>query len=157
MITCVFEDNGKAKLRHVVVHAIVEHEGKILLVKRADGMLEGGKWALPGGFMDINENAEQAALRELFEETGWEGEVVGLLCINTRPGRPHEDRQNVALDMMIRATKKTGEPDHETAQTEWIEIDSLPSSDSLAFDHGESIERYLSYRTKSFPIPVHRT
>lgn len=46
-----------------------EKELKILMVKRADHPFI-GQWAIPGGFVDINESMEEAAERELFEETG---------------------------------------------------------------------------------------
>ena len=46
MINCTFEDGGKASLRHVAVHAIIEKSGKILLEKRALRFLEGGKQEL---------------------------------------------------------------------------------------------------------------
>ena len=63
MITCAFEDGHPARLRHVVVHAVVEREGALLLVRRAAHLLEGGKWGLPGGFVDRDETVAQGALR----------------------------------------------------------------------------------------------
>ena len=53
MITCMFESGSPASLRHVVVHAIVERDGALLLVKRAPHLSEGGKWGLPGGSVDL--------------------------------------------------------------------------------------------------------
>src|SRR5207248_894102 len=83
-------------LAQVVVHAGVEQHGALLLVKRAGHRLEGGKWGLPGGFLDRDETLAEGVLRELREETGWTGRVVGLPRVNSRPDRPHETRQNVA-------------------------------------------------------------
>jgi 8-oxo-dGTP diphosphatase len=154
MITCAFEKGYPAKLRHVVVHAIVEKDGMLLLEKRAGDILETGKWALPGGFLDRDETAAGGVLRELHEETGWEGEIISLFRINTNPNRPYEDRQNVAFEFMIKATDKTGTPDHETSKVEWIPIDKLIPFDDFAFDHGETIKLYLEYRKNSFPLPV---
>src|SRR3972149_3497738 len=107
MITCNFENGTKAGLRHIVVHAIVEKDKKILLVKRADFLDEAGKWALPGGFLERGETASMAAVRELQEETGWQGETVSLFKINSNPNRPKEDRQNVALEFIIKPIKET--------------------------------------------------
>lgn len=154
MITCTFENGKAASLRHVVVHAIVEKDGKLLLVKRSEKISEGGKWALPGGFVDRDETAGEAAVRELREESGWEGEVTALFRVNTNPNRPHEDRQNIAFDFLITPTRKAGDMDKETTHVEWVSIDSLPPLDSFAFDHGESIGYYLRYRTKKFATPV---
>lgn len=155
MITCAFEDGGKAALRHVVVHAIVEQDGKLLLVKRAPELLEGGKWSLPAGFLDRDETASEAVVRELFEETGWEGVVESLFFIKTDPNRPHEDRQNIAFHFLVRATKKVGVGDLESTDVAWFPIDKLPELASLAFDHGEAIGKFLEYRKTPFALPVY--
>ncbi|MFZ5534590.1 MAG: NUDIX hydrolase [Patescibacteria group bacterium] len=114
MITCLFENGHEAHLRHVVVHAIVEKDGALLLVKRAPNLLEGGKWSLPSGFLDRDETAAEGALRELYEETGWRGTVSSLFLIKTSPHRPHEDRQNVSFHFVVTPTKKreTETPSH---------------------------------------------
>lgn len=154
MITCAFENGNKASLRHVVVHAIVENDGKLLLVKRSTSLsLEGGKWALPGGFVDRDETVGEAAFRELREESGWEGEVISLFRINSNPNRPHEDRQNIAFDFLVKPTKNVGDMDEETTHVEWISLDSLPPLESFAFDHGESIKLYLEYRKTRAALP----
>lgn len=154
MIICAFENGNKASLRHVVVHAIVEKDGKILLVKRAPGLLEGGKWSLPSGFLDRNETASQCVLRELKEETGWEGEVISVFYIKTDPNRPHEDRQNVSMHFIVKPIRKVGEGDAESTEVAWVAVESLPPLDSLAFDHGEALALYLKYKKNAFPIPV---
>jgi ADP-ribose pyrophosphatase YjhB (NUDIX family) len=154
MITCAFENGGPAQLRHVVVHAIVEKDGALLLEKRAGNILETGKWSLPSGFLDRNETAAEGALRELHEETGWEGKIVSLFRINSRPDRPKEDRQNIAIEFIIDPIQKTGEPDHESSKVEWISFEKLLSFSEFAFDHGESIRLFLEYRRKKFPLPI---
>lgn len=154
MITCTFENGGVSSLRHVVVHAIVEKDGKMLLGKRTGKILESGKWGLPGGFLDRDETAAQAVLRELLEETGWEGKVKSLFRINTNPNRPKEDRQNIALDFIVKPLRQTGMKDHESSKVEWISIEKLLPKDAFAFDHGESIRLYLEYRRNKFPLPL---
>jgi ADP-ribose pyrophosphatase YjhB (NUDIX family) len=153
MLRCTFENGGAGLLRHVVVHALVEHDGALLLVKRAPHLSEGGKWGLPGGFLDRGETLVEGTLRELREETGWTGEVVSLLRINSRPERPGEDRQNVAFDFVIRPRERVGEPDSEQTAVEWVPIDRLPALDTLAFDHGESVALYLRTRGRPAPPP----
>lgn len=154
MITCRFENNGEASLRHIVTHAIVEKNGALLLTKRAEGMLEGGKWGLPGGFLDRDETAAEGVLRELKEETGWEGEVITLFRVNTRPNRPHEDRQNVALDFIVKPIRQVAVPDQESSKVEWIPFEKLLDPEQFAFDHGESIAEYLRYRSEKFSVPL---
>lgn len=154
MITCIFENGNKANLRHVVVHAIVEMDGKLLLEKRTGNLLESGKWGLPSGFLDRDETAAQCIVREVKEETGWESEVISLFRINTKPDRPHEDRQNIAIEFLVRPIKKTGEQDTESSKVEWIPIDKLIPLADFAFDHGETIGIYLTYRKTPFPLPI---
>ena len=154
MISCQFENGRSASLRHVVVHAVVERAGALLLVKRAAHLSEGGKWGLPGGFLDRDERLVDGVLRELREETGWTGEVRALLRVNSRPDRPHEDRQNVAFDFVITPLRQVGEPDAESSAVEWVPIDRLPPLDSLAFDHGETIDRYLAMRERPPEAPA---
>ena len=145
VITCAFEHGSRASLRHVVVHAIVERAGTLLLVRRAPHLPEGGKWGLPGGFLDRDETLAAGVLRELREETGWQGRVVALLRINSRPDRPREDRQNVAFDFVIEPLEKTGEPDAESSEVRWFPLEEVLAFD-LAFDHGETVQSYRDYR-----------
>jgi ADP-ribose pyrophosphatase YjhB (NUDIX family) len=158
MITCTFENGKNASLRHLVVHAIIEMDGKLLLEKRTGDLLESGKWGLPSGFLDRDETAAACIVREVKEETGWESEVISLFRINTKPDRPHEDRQNVAIEFLVKPIKKTGEKDTESSKVEWIPIDTLipllSASRRIAFDHGESIRLYLTYRKTPFPLPI---
>lgn len=153
MITCAFENGSRARLRHVAVHAIVEKDESLLLVKRAPHLSEGGKWGLPGGFLDRDETLAEGALRELREETGWQGRVASLLRINSRPDRPHEDRQNIAFDFVIEPLEKRGEPDAESSDVQWIPINRVLSLD-LAFDHMDSVRAYLDARRRSVAAPV---
>lgn len=155
MITCFFEDLGKASLRHVAIDSLVEKAGKLLLIKRARNLsTEPGKWALPGGFLDRDENAPEGALRELLEETGWTGKTQTLFMIISRPKRPGEkNRQNVNFTFLIEPLKQIKRPDHEVSEIKWWPIEELKKID-LAFDHEEIIKLYLQYRQKPFDLPV---
>ena len=53
-----------------VAGCYLEIDGKLLLLQRAEGNLEPGKWSVPAGKLEYNETPEKAAVRELFEETG---------------------------------------------------------------------------------------
>ena len=157
MITCTFEKGHTTHLRHVVVHAIAEKDGKILLVKRAPDLTEGGKWSLPSGFVDRDETCDESVVRELFEETGWEGNVTALFRIITNPKRRNDERQNIAFVYLIKPIAMTGEPDNESTDVTWAPIATLEKdypADTLAFDHGETMSLYLRYRVKPFPLPL---
>ena len=154
MINCTFENGRRASLRHVVVHAVVEKDGALLLVRRAPHLLEGDKWGLPGGFLDRDESLSDGILRELREETGWEGQVSALLRINSRPDRPGEDRENVAFDFVVTPVRRVGEPDEESSAVEWVPLDRLPPLHTLAFDHGDTVHLYLASRGKPGHVPI---
>lgn len=152
MISCTFENGNKASLRHAIVDAIVVKDGKILLVKRSGKILEGGKWALVGGFIDRDENLEQALKREVLEETGWSVKTPNLFRIISKPDRPNEDRQNIAFIYICEADQLVGKPDWESDEQKWFKLNNLP--EVFAFDHLENIELYKKYLEKDFALPV---
>lgn len=146
MITCTFENGNKAKLRHVVIDILVIKDSKLLLVKRAEKLLEGGKWALIGGYMEIDENAAEAAAREGFEESGYRIAGLQLLWIKDKPSRPGEDRQNISLVFEGIAGEQEGKSDWEVTDQKWVSFDDLPPKEEMAFDHYEDIQKYLRYK-----------
>ncbi|MES2971090.1 MAG: NUDIX hydrolase [Patescibacteria group bacterium] len=154
MITCVFEDGGKGKLRHVVADTIVLKDDKILMVKRSPNLLEGGKWGLIGGYAERDETIVGTVGREVMEETGWAVENITLLAIVDNPDRANEDRQNVVFVYFCDATKKVGEADDESEEVKWFVLDKLPSKEQIAFDHAEHIELYKQYLEGDVKLPI---
>jgi 8-oxo-dGTP diphosphatase len=154
MITCSFEDGGTAKLRHIVVDSIVIKDNKILMVKRAPGLLDANKWSLIGGYMELDETIAQTAHREIHEETGWEVSNLQLLAIIDQPERPSDDRQNIAFVFFCEATEQTGKPDAESTEVKWFSFDTLPTRKEIAFDHAHMIDLYMRYMQNSLAIPV---
>jgi 8-oxo-dGTP diphosphatase len=63
---------------------VVDEKARVLLVKRSVEPKK-GFWCLPGGFMELDETPEQAALRELTEETGLKGRIDMLLGVSSNP------------------------------------------------------------------------
>jgi 8-oxo-dGTP diphosphatase len=156
MIECTFEQGHVADpgLRHVTVGVLVRRDGQLLLAKRAQHLLEGGKWGLPGGFLDRDETIQDGGRREVLEETGWEIGDMQLLRINDNPARPREDRQNVEFVYMADGTKQVGEPDDESSEVRWFDLDGLPERDMIAFDHGDTIDILKRHLSAPLQLPV---
>lgn len=155
MITCKFENNNQAQLRHVTVGAIVINEkNQILLTKRAPHLLRGNTYTIPGGFLDRDENTKEATLRETLEETGIVGEILSLFRINDNPNRPKEDRQNVDFIYLVKAVGGSFNKNDEVTEVGWFDENAIPKESAFAFDHRESIMRYLEYLKSPFPLPI---
>jgi ADP-ribose pyrophosphatase YjhB (NUDIX family) len=78
----------------VAAAVVVEQEGKILLVRRAYEP-EQGKWSLPAGFVDADEDPQQAAVRECLEETGLCVRILGLMDVIY--GREHPRGASIVI------------------------------------------------------------
>ena len=66
-------------IQRVAAYALVVEEGRVLLCRLSPFVADRGKWTLPGGGIDFGEHPEDAAIREVFEETGFDvrlGELV---------------------------------------------------------------------------------
>lgn len=155
MITCRFESGHGAALRHVVTDNIVLRGNEVLLVKRSRHLLEGGKWALVGGFVERDETLPQAAAREILEETGYQVRDITLLRIIDRPDRPGEDRQNISFVHICVAGEKVGTADDESDEQRWFSLAALPPASEIAFDHFESLELFSDYRRQPFGLPLY--
>jgi len=110
---------------------------EILLVKRNDPPYQ-SSWALPGGFMEMDETLEQAARRELKEETGiTAGELIRFDTYDD-PGRDPRGRTITQVFVMI-WNGKMGEPvaGSDAGELAWFDLTSLPE---LAFDHNRIIQ-----------------
>ena len=114
-----------------VVVITKESEPKVLLIKRG---FEPYKdcWAFPGGFMDMDETAEQCAVRELKEETGLiVNEIKQIGAYSTVDRDPRGRTITVAyLAVVDEPMDVRGQDD--AAKAEWWPLSDLPH---LAFDH----------------------
>lgn len=144
MIACTFEHGSKAYLRHVVVDALLIRDRQILLVKRAAHLRAGGQWAIPGGFVEQDETTLEAMMREVLEETGYTCEVQELLTVLDKPDRRGDDRQNVSFVFLAAPIAQIQEPDAESSELQWFNLDALPDPAEMAFDHLEIIWEWLA-------------
>ncbi|MBI4407602.1 MAG: NUDIX domain-containing protein [Candidatus Kerfeldbacteria bacterium] len=143
MIECTFERGTAANLRHVVVDALLIQDNQVLLTRRAERLREGGKWAIPGGFMDRDETTLEAVMREVLEETGYTCEIEQLLTVLDKPDRRGDDRQNVSFVFVAKPIAKVQEHDDEVTELKWFPLDALPAAAEMAFDHLEIIWEWI--------------
>lgn len=110
-------------------------KAKLLLIQRGRPPFK-GQWALPGGFVDMDEELADAAVRELAEETGLYGVTLQQLHTFGTIGRDPRGRQITTVYWGIAEknnTKVQGGDD--AAAARWFDIDQLP--EHMAFDHHE--------------------
>ena len=113
---------------------------ELLLIKRKKDP-HGGKWALPGGFMEMNETAETAAHRELEEETGVRCRNLRQLATFTTIDRDPRGRVvSIAFTAEVDPAHATLRAADDAADARWFSINKLPA---LAFDHNEIISLAL--------------
>jgi ADP-ribose pyrophosphatase YjhB (NUDIX family) len=154
LITCKFEDGNPAALRHVTADVVGLRGERVLMVKRAPQLLEGGKWALPGGYMERDELLADNARREFFEETGYECTNLRLLDIDSRPERPANERQNVTAVFWVDVGNQVGEPDHESSELGWFSFAEIAQMDNIAFGHDQYVAAVGRFLDEPFALPL---
>ena len=117
---------------------VPSEEGHILLIRRASDPYE-GQWALPGGFVEVGETLEEAAVREAGEETGLTVDIVRLVGVYSDPDRDPRGH-NVSCAYLARV--REGEPEAASDAAEASFLD--PSTVELAFDHEKIVADALS-------------
>lgn len=120
---------------------VFDRAGRLLLVKRKNPPFK-GKYALPGGFVEIGETIEAAALRELQEETGIEGKIVTLIGVYSDPKRdPRGHTVSSAFLVRPKTTRVVGGDDAASAAfvEAWQDL-------KLAFDHNRIVADALKLR-----------
>lgn len=116
----------------VVIFTLRDKQLKLLLIKRA-GKPYQGKWALPGGFVHLDEDLEAGARRELEEETGVSGVYLEQLYTFGAVKRdPRERVITVAYYALIPSNKIALRAATDAEAVGWFGMDELPP---LAFDH----------------------
>jgi 8-oxo-dGTP diphosphatase len=111
---------------------------EVLLVRRGLDPFAGA-WALPGGFLEIDEDLEDGARRELGEETGLAPAVVEQLGAVGTPDRDPRGRTvTVVFAAFVSPESSTPRPGSDAREVGWFPLDRLPD---LAFDHREILAR----------------
>jgi 8-oxo-dGTP diphosphatase len=140
----------------VVVFTVREERLAVLLIQRAQAPYA-HYWALPGGFIEPDENLEQGALRELFEETGLTNVYLEQLYTFGKPDRdPRERIISVAYIALGPIERLAPVAASDATAVGWFDLDDLPP---LAFDHQDilhlahqRLRAKLDYSTLAFHL-----
>lgn len=131
----------------VIIHvpgASPEEDG-VVLVERSN---EPYGWALPGGFVDYGETCENAAVREMKEETGLDVVLTGLFGVYSDPDRdPRSHTMSVIYSGIAQDIDSLAAGD-DAAKAEVFPLNALPG---LVFDHGKILDDFKLFRKKMTP------
>lgn len=120
-----------------VVFGLDNDDLKVLLIQR-DFDPFAGQWALPGGFVEVGESVDDAALRELKEETGVGRLFLEQLYTFGAPDRdPREHVVSVAYYALVKLSDHRIQASTDARNAAWFAIDDVPT---LAFDHQEILQ-----------------
>ena len=121
-----------------VVFDLSEGRTRVLLINRGKDPYK-GKWAVPGGFIEIEEELEDAVVRELSEETGLTGVQLEQMRTFGKCGRDPRGRQiSIAFTGIVTEGQDKISAGDDAAEAQWFDIKNLP--EDLAFDHDEMIK-----------------
>ena len=119
-----------------------KHELEILLIKRKNPPFK-GHYALPGGFVEMEETLEETAARELAEETELLGISMLQLKAFSRPDRDPRGRTiTVVFFSLVDSTSSRSHGGDDAESADWFNILELPS---LAFDHQEIVDYGIKF------------
>lgn len=118
--------------------AVILFAGGIVLIKRRNPPFA-GCYALPGGFVEVGETVEAAAIREAREETGLDIDLVGLVGIYSKPDR--DPRDHVVSAAFLARGRGELLAGSDAKMAEVFDLESLPP---LAFDHDKIISDAIS-------------
>lgn len=120
-----------------VVFGLDEAELKVLLIRRGLAPFK-GKWALPGGFVRLEETVDEGARRELWEETGLQNVFLEqLYTFGTIHRDPRERVVSVAYYALVNLAEHPATGASDASEAAWFPVAHPPA---LAFDHDEILK-----------------
>jgi 8-oxo-dGTP diphosphatase len=126
---------------------IAEVGDRIVLIERKNSP---HGWAIPGGFVEVGESVEEAAVREAYEEISLEVQLRALLGVYSRPDR--DPRGHTVTIVYIGRASGTPRADDDAKEAGLFLPSQLPAP--LAFDHAEILADYLRFlKTGEYPAP----
>ncbi len=121
------------------VDIVIEVGDRIVLIRRK---YPPPGWALPGGFIDGGERAQDAAVREALEETGLRVELTALLGVYSDPSR--DARKHTISTVYVAKAEGIPAGQDDAAEARLFTERDLPAP--LAFDHARILDDYFRFR-----------
>ena len=109
---------------HVGVGALVVEDGKVLMVKRKYPPRQ-GYWSIPGGHVELGERIEDAATRELYEETGVKAVPKGVVNLDeliVYDGEGRVEYHYVLIDVLLERVEGEPRPGSDALEVAWMDI-----------------------------------
>ena len=131
----------------IIIELIGQPDKLILLIERKNPP---HGWALPGGFVDVGETLEQAAVREAAEEISLPVKLKTLLGCYSDPNR--DSRMHTVSVVYVAEAAGTPKAADDTANVKGFNMNELP--ETLAFDHRLILEDYLAYLKDGRSTPL---
>ena len=125
-----------------VVFSERDGQDRILLIKRKNDPYK-GEWAIPGGFLEDDEQPEAGALRELEEETGLKLQNLKQIRAFGKPDRDPRGRTISIAFFGEAGSEAEIKGNDDAAEAKWIAVTELPE---LAFDHSEIVKAAIELR-----------
>jgi 8-oxo-dGTP diphosphatase len=130
---------------------VFDPQGRLLLIRRKNPPFQ-GQYALPGGFVEYGETTEQAAARELLEETGLRATALDLIGVYSDPHRDPRGHM-VSIAYLVRVEAFAPKAGDDAAQAEfvadWREL-------ALAFDHSTIAAAGQALQAAAVPAAARR-
>jgi 8-oxo-dGTP diphosphatase len=140
--------NGQElKTPYVAADTIIRYGGGIVLIERKN---EPAGWAIPGGFVEIGESVEEAAVREAREETSLDVLLVEQFYVYSKPGRDPRFQTVTIVFIGTGTGNLKGRDDARRAEV--FGPENLPAQ--IAFDHREIINDYYRYIATGLRPPI---
>jgi 8-oxo-dGTP diphosphatase len=161
---CYYPTGWNKPYSHMTVATLLLNgSGEIAAVvaRQPDEPAEGGKLALPGGYVELGQRLIDAAETEVLEETGYtiKPGTLGRFALmdgpTSLPGRSNEDDCNIVMVYSGLADRKVQEHDDEVTDVLWVSRDTLPPRAEVAFGHFDIMGMWFRHLERPFSgLPI---